>query len=123
MMDLHPPSSQLSYDVLLQAKSSFLGLLGLDSLLGGIGILLVLLDSEAGHLLGECLPVLGMAHGVDDGVQARGGLGHEAGDLQFSMSLVIAPSMSRSIGSSFTWDIKGVMELLLPMTAVRTTKA
>ena len=41
----------------------------------------MLLDPQAGQLLGEGLAVLGVGHGVHDGVQAAGGLGDEGGDL------------------------------------------
>ena len=60
---------------------AFLGLLGLDGLLGGDVVVEALLDAQARHLLGQSLPVLRVAHGVDDRVQAGGDLGDEGGDL------------------------------------------
>ena len=62
---------------------SFLSLLRLDSLLGGTLVVVhMLLNAQAGKLLGEGLAVLGVGHGVDDGVQAAGGLGDEGGNLR-----------------------------------------
>ena len=63
-------------------QGRFLGLLSLDGLLGGASIVVdVLLNAKARQLLGESLTVLGVAHGVDDGVEAGSGLGAEAGNL------------------------------------------
>ena len=59
-----------------------LGLLRLDSLLGGSSIIVnMLLNAQARHFLGKSLTVLGMAHGIDDWVEARGSLGTERGHL------------------------------------------
>jgi len=58
-----------------------LSLLGLDSLLGGDVVIKRLFNAKARHLLGQSFPVFGMAHGIDDGVQARSNLGNESRNL------------------------------------------
>ena len=74
--------STASITVSNQEDNGCLRLLRFDSLLrGSLVVVNMLFNSQARHLLGKGLSVLGMAHGVDDRVEATSSFGAEAGHL------------------------------------------